>query len=102
MATSLGGVSTALVALSAESKPGAAPAGPLSPRTTEIITACLLPVSIAMVAYALVIFLCRSESMRTKQAGFFTDVVGPTALAGLLLASLSAITVLAFVKVVFY
>ena len=102
MAVSLGGVSSALVGFTAEEKPGATSHGPLTPRTVAIVTASLLPVSIIMVAYALFIFLCRSQSLRTKQLGFFTDVVGPTSVAGLLLISLSAITIIAYVSVLRY
>ena len=102
MAVSLGGVSSALVGFTAEEKPGVKPAGPLTPHTVQVVTACLLPVSIIMVAYALFIFLNRSRSLRTKQVGFFTDMLGPSLVAGLLLAALSAITVIAFVSVLRY
>lgn len=102
MAVSLGGVSSALVGFTAEEKPGAAPSGPLTPRTVAVVTASLLPVSIVMVGYALFIFLCRSESLRTKQLGFFTDMVGPVSVAALLLFALMAITIIAFVSVLRY
>lgn len=60
----------------------------------------LLPVSISMIGYALFIFLCRSKSIRTKQLGFFSDWLGPAVLAGVLLAALLAITVVAFASVI--
>ena len=102
MAVSLGGVSSALVGFTAEGKPGAAPRGPLTPHTVQVVTACLLPVSIVMVAYALFIFLNRSASLRTKQLGFFQDVVGPVTVASLLLVALAAVTVIAYVSVLRY
>ena len=101
MAVSLGGVSTALVGFTAEEKPGSATKHPgvLSRRTVDLISVLLLPVSISMIAYALFIFLCRSNSIRTKQLGFFTDWLGPAVLAGVLLAALTTITVVAFASV---
>jgi uncharacterized membrane protein YidH (DUF202 family) len=101
MAVSLGGVSTALVGFTAEEKPGSAEKHPgvLDRKTVDLISVLLLPVSIAMIAYALFIFLCRSNSIRTKQLGFFSDWLGPAVLAGVLLAVLLTITIVAFASV---
>lgn len=102
MAVSLGGVSTALVGFTAEEKPGSASKHPgvLRRKTVDLISVLLLPVSIAMIGYALFIFLCRSRSIRTKQVGFFTDWLGPAVLAGVLLLVLLTITVAAFASVI--
>lgn len=102
MAVSLGGVSTALVGFTAEEKPGAASKHPgvMRRRTVDLISVLLLPVSIAMIGYALFIFLCRSRSIRTKQVGFFTDWLGPAVLAGVLLVVLLTITIAAFASVI--
>ena len=101
MAVSLGGVSTALVGFTAEEKPGSAEKHPgvLDRKTVDLISVLLLPVSIAMIAYALFIFLCRSNSIRTKQLGFFSDWLVPAVLAGVLLAVLLTITIVAFASV---
>ena len=102
MAVSLGGVSTALVGFTAEEKPDSASKHPgvLRRKTVDLISVLLLPVSIAMIGYALFIFLCRSRSIRTKQVGFFTDWLGPAVLAGVLLLVLLTITVAAFASVI--
>ena len=55
-----------------------------------------------MAAYALWIFVSRSNAFRTKTVGFHQDWVGPAALAACLLAVLSLITVAAFAKVIWY
>ena len=102
MAVTLGGVSTALVGFTAEEKPGSAAKHPgvLSRKTVDLISVLLLPVSISMIAYALFIFLCRSNSIRTKQLGYFTDWLGPAVLAGVLLLVLMTITLVAFASVI--
>jgi hypothetical protein len=101
MAVSLGGVSTALVGFTAEEKPGSAEKHPgaISRRSVDLISVLLLPVSISMVGYALFIFLSRSNSIRNKQLGFFSDWLGPAVLAGVLLAALLTINVVAFLSV---
>lgn len=76
--------------------------GPLTPHTTALITALLLPLAAAMAAYALWIFVARSKAFRTKTVGFHQDWVGPAALASCLLGVLLLITVVAFIKVIRY
>lgn len=50
--------------------------GGISQGTVELITLTLLPLSVAMIAYALFTFYWRSEFIRRKQVGFFDDKVG--------------------------
>ena len=70
MAITMGGITTALASFSVESdneaphKPGSAP---VTRRTTEAIVMMLLPISIAMTAYALFTFYWRSRCMERKQ-----------------------------------
>lgn len=73
MATTLGTVSTAIAGFSVED--GRARPGGISQGTVELITLTLLPVSVAMIAYALFTFYWRSEFIRRKQVGFFDDKV---------------------------
>lgn len=73
MATTLGTVSTAIAGFSVED--GRERKGGISQGTVELITLTLLPVSVAMIAYALFTFYWRSEFIRRKQVGFFDDKV---------------------------
>lgn len=75
MATTLGTVSTAIAGFAVEDS-DAGHKGGISQGTVELITLTLLPVSIAMIAYALFTFYWRSEFIRRKQVGFFDDKVG--------------------------
>ena len=74
MATTLGTVSTAIAGFAVEDAE-AKHSGGISQSTVELITLTLLPVSIAMIAYALFTFYWRSEFIRRKQVGFFDDKV---------------------------
>ncbi|KAL4435031.1 hypothetical protein ABPG77_003856 [Micractinium sp. CCAP 211/92] len=89
MATTLGTVSTAIAGFSVED--GRERKGGISQGTVELITLTLLPVSVAMIAYALFTFYWRSEFIRRKQVGFFDDKVGPVTLAVIVMASLAMI-----------
>ncbi|KAL4458180.1 hypothetical protein ABPG75_013045 [Micractinium tetrahymenae] len=89
MATTLGTVSTAIAGFSVED--GRERRGGISQGTVELITLTLLPVSVAMIAYALFTFYWRSEFIRRKQVGFFDDKVGPITLAIVVMASLTLI-----------
>jgi nitrogen fixation-related uncharacterized protein len=74
MATTLGTVSTAIAGFAVEDE-DVKHSGGISTGTVELITLTLLPVSIAMIAYALFTFYWRSEFIRRKQVGFFDDKV---------------------------
>ena len=75
MATTLGTVSTAISGFAVADEEAQARGG-ISQSTVELITLTMLPISIAMIAYALFTFYWRSEFMRRKQIGFFDDKVG--------------------------
>ncbi|KAL4852664.1 Vacuolar transporter chaperone 1 [Chlorella vulgaris] len=96
MATTLGTVSTAIAGFAVEDE-DVKHSGGISTGTVELITLTLLPVSIAMIAYALFTFYWRSEFIRRKQVGFFDDKVGPITLAIIVMISLTLI-MLAAVK----
>lgn len=108
MATTMGGVSSALVGLTITSGGGSggAPGGGagsggrvISARTVDMITALYVPVAVIMILYALFQYENRSRFMQRKQVGFFDDRVGPVALAGIVLITLLLITAIAFVDV---
>ena len=80
MATTLGTVSTAIAGFAVDEE-GAKHSGGISQGTVELMTMLLLPVSIAMIGYALFTFYWRSEFIRKKQVGFFDDKVGPVTVA---------------------
>jgi hypothetical protein len=67
MATTLGTVGTAIAGFAAEDDPSKKHTGAISRSTVELITTLMLPISIAMVAYALFTFYNRSEYIRKKQ-----------------------------------
>jgi hypothetical protein len=106
MATTMGGVSSALVGLTITSGGGASGASGagsggrvISSRTVDMITAIYVPVAVIMVLYALFQYENRSRFMQRKQVGFFDDRVGPVALAGMVLLTLLLITAIALVDV---
>jgi len=105
MATTMGGVSSALVGLTITSGRGGGASGEgaagraISPRTVDLITAMYVPVAVVMVLYALFQYENRARFMRRKQVGFFDDRVGPIALAGIVLLTLVLITAIALVDV---
>jgi hypothetical protein len=101
MATTMGGVSSALVGLTITSGGGggASPGRAISSRTVDLITAMYVPVAVVMVLYALFQYENRSRFMARKQVGFFDDRVGPIALAGIVLVTLVLITAIALVDV---
>ncbi|EFN54292.1 hypothetical protein CHLNCDRAFT_135880 [Chlorella variabilis] len=90
MATTLGTVSTAIAGFAVEDAE-AKHKGGISQSTVELITLTLLPISIAMIAYALFTFYWRSEFIRRKQVGFFDDKLGPITLAVIVMISLTLI-----------
>ena len=67
MATTLGTVGTAIAGFAVEG-PDGKKHGAISHGTVELITTLMLPISIAMIAYALFTFYNRSEFIRRKQA----------------------------------
>jgi hypothetical protein len=107
MATTMGGVSSALVGLTITQGAGSGTGGTgagsggrvISERTVDLITAIYVPVAVIMVLYALFQYENRARFMMRKQVGFFDDRVGPIALAGIVLVTLVLITVIAFVDV---
>jgi uncharacterized membrane protein YidH (DUF202 family) len=98
MATTMGGVSSAMVGLTF-SRPSGSQGRVISSRTVDLVSAVYVPLAILMVLYALFMFNSRSTFMRRKQVGFFDDHVGPIALAGVTLLTLVAITLMAFIDV---
>lgn len=81
MATTLGTIGTAIAGFSVEDDGTGKHPGPISHGTVELITTLMLPVSIAMIAYALFTFYNRSEYIRKKQVrpaggNWFRWVVG--------------------------
>ncbi|KIY98487.1 vacuolar transport chaperone-like protein [Monoraphidium neglectum] len=99
MATTMGGVSSAMVGLTF-SRSGGTEGRVISARTVDMVSAVYVPLAILMVAYALFMYNSRSSFMRKKQVGFFDDTVGPITLAVITLITLVAITVMAFIDVV--
>ncbi|GAB4820361.1 hypothetical protein N2152v2_007407 [Parachlorella kessleri] len=67
MATTLGTISTAIAGFAAEDDPTKKHKGAITHSTVELITTMLLPISIAMIGYALFVFYRRSEFIRRKQ-----------------------------------
>ncbi|GBF99732.1 vacuolar transport chaperone [Raphidocelis subcapitata] len=98
MATTMGGVSSAMVGLTF-SRSGGTEGRVVSTTTVDMISAVYVPLAIMMVLYALFMFTSRSTFMRKKQVGFFDDKVGPITLAGITLITLVAITLMAFIDV---
>ena len=68
MATTLGSVGTAIAGF-VYKDPSGKEKGIISKGTVELITMTTLPISIAMIAYALYTFWKRSEYIRKKQVG---------------------------------
>lgn len=99
MATTMGGVSSAMVGLTFSRSGGSTEGRVISRRTVDMISAVYVPLAVMMVAYALFMFTSRSTFMRKKQVGFFDDKVGPITLAGITLITLVAITLMAFIDV---
>lgn len=97
MATTMGGVSSAMVGLTFARSGGAGEGRVISRRTVDMVSAVYVPLAILMVAYALFMYNSRSGFMRRKQVGFFDDKVGPLTLAAATLVTLVAITAMAFI-----
>lgn len=70
MATTLGTVATAIAGFAVEDEDSSGRRSSISPRTVELISVLLLPISVAMIAYALFIFYSRSENIRKKRVSF--------------------------------
>eukprot|EP00879_Flechtneria_rotunda_P004819 GHRR01005092.1.p1 GENE.GHRR01005092.1~~GHRR01005092.1.p1 ORF type:complete len:153 (+),score=42.53 GHRR01005092.1:192-650(+) len=98
MATTMGGVSSAMVGLSV-SGAGSSEGRLISRKTVDLVSAVYVPVAILMVCYALFTYEWRSKFMQKKQVGFFDDRVGPVTLASIVMVTLVAITVMAFIDV---
>lgn len=99
MATTMGGVSSAMVGLTLSGSPGDGTARLISKRTVDMVSVVYVPVAILMIFYALFTFEWRAKFMAKKQVGFFDDEVGPITLASIVLVTLVAITVMAFIDV---
>ncbi|CAL8468941.1 g8482 [Coccomyxa elongata] len=100
MAVTIGSVSAALVGFTASEEQGSS--GPITQKTTNLITVLLLPVAILMIAYALGTFCMRSVYLQKKQMGFYLDWIGPTVLCALVMTVLTTIMVVAFVEIFSY
>jgi uncharacterized membrane protein YidH (DUF202 family) len=98
MATTMGGVSSAMVGLSVSGS-GTSEGRLISRKTVDLVSAVYIPVAILMICYALFTFEWRSKFMNKKQVGFFDDKVGPITLASIVFITLLAITVMAFIDV---
>jgi hypothetical protein len=68
MATTMGGVSSAMVGLTF-SRSGGTEGRVISARTVDMVSAVYVPLAILMVAYALFMYNSRSSFMRKKQVG---------------------------------
>ena len=102
MATTLGTVGTAVAGFAvADEDAKRGRRGGVSQGTVELITLLLLPISIAMIGYALFVFWQRSESIRRRQAGFADDRAGPVAVALVVEAALLLILFAALRDVLF-
>lgn len=99
MATTMGGVSSAMVGLTLTRSGGSTEGRVISKRTVDMVSAVYVPLAILMVCYALFMYESRSTFMRKKQVGFFDDKVGPITLASITLVTLAAITIMAFIDV---
>lgn len=99
MATTMGGVSSAMVGLTFSRAGGSTEGRVISRRTVDLVSAVYVPLAIMMVTYALFMYQSRSAFMRKKQVGFFDDKIGPITLAGITMVTLVAITVMAFIDV---
>eukprot|EP00882_Tetradesmus_deserticola_P005681 GHRQ01005982.1.p2 GENE.GHRQ01005982.1~~GHRQ01005982.1.p2 ORF type:complete len:153 (+),score=64.29 GHRQ01005982.1:92-550(+) len=98
MATTMGGVSSAMVGLSMSAS-GSSEGRLISHKTVDLVSAVYVPVAILMICYALFTYEWRSKFMHRKQVGFFDDKVGPITLAAIVMVTLVAITVMAFIDV---
>ena len=97
MATTMGGVSSAMVGLTFSKAGGGADGRVISKRTVDMVSAVYVPLAMLMVGYALFMYNSRSTFMRRKQVGFFDDKVGPLTLAAATMVTLLAITSMAFI-----
>lgn len=87
MATTLGTVGTAIAGFAVEDE-STKTHGAISHGTVELITTLLLPISIAMIGYALFVFYHRSEFIRKKQVCLLPDfIVCPALWSGMLFMS---------------
>lgn len=62
--------------------------------TVELIALILLPLAIAMSAYALLVFLVRGRAIQKKSVGYIDDRFGPYGLATAVVCALTAILIL--------
>jgi len=91
MAVTIGSISAALLGFAGtDAKKEHQPTENL----VEIIAMILLPVAVAMVAYALTVFIWRSKAIAKKQVGYIDDRFGPLGLAVVVVLALSAIFVI--------
>ncbi|KAL4436324.1 hypothetical protein ABPG77_009886, partial [Micractinium sp. CCAP 211/92] len=116
MAVTIGSISAALLGFSGSSKAdpglsacrmhlgcvargmdGAAWAGR---NMIEFIACILLPVAILMCGYALLVFIWRGGQIKDKAATLYDDRRGPLGLAGIIVAALSLIFLVAFADLI--
>jgi uncharacterized membrane protein YidH (DUF202 family) len=69
MATTMGGVSSAMVGLTFSRAGGSGGGRVISSRTVDMVSAVYVPLAIMMVCYAFFMYLSRSTFMRKKQVG---------------------------------
>lgn len=100
MATTMGGVSSAMVGLTFSGSSADEGGRLISKKTVDMVSVIYVPVAILIICYALFTYEWRAKFMRKKQVGFFDDKVGPITLASIVLVTLVAITIMAFIDVV--
>lgn len=95
MAVTIGSIAAAMLGF-AGTDTGSSRA-PTSVHLVEIISLILLPVAIAMCAYALFTFMWRAKLIIRKQVGQFDDRVGPLGLCATVVVALTAIFIFSLV-----
>lgn len=101
MATTMGGVSSALMGFTFTRPSSTGPHQLITGKTIDIISCVYTPVAILIILYALFTYEWRSRFMRKKHVGFFDDKVGPITLAVIVFLSLTIITILGFIDFFF-
>jgi len=98
MAVTVGSIAAALLSF-AGTAPGAAETGekPLSAHLVEVIALILLPLAVAMCAYAVFIFVWRGQMIAKKRPAQFDDRLGPLGLCCAVVLALSAIFVVSLI-----
>jgi uncharacterized membrane protein YidH (DUF202 family) len=105
MSVTIGSIAAALLSFAGTAPSGAGGGGsggasgdtPLSAHLVEVIALILLPLAIAMCAYAVFIFVWRGQMIARKRPGHFDDRLGPLGLCCCVVLALSAIFVVSLI-----